>query len=178
MADWPNGGNPNRLIISPFSAASLGVEIGATGSGAPASVAHGTANLARGYPFYLSEPALLVKAWWFNGGTVSGNTDVGVYTPDGTLLFSSGATAQATINVIQEVDTTDYQLGRGAYYCALSSSSATATYFSNSFNLHFAKAMGWWQAATAHPLPASLTPAALAAAIEPIFGISLRTLVA
>lgn len=177
MADWPQAGSPNRLLISPYSAAAHGIEVAALGSAAPASVAHGTANLARGYPFYLSEPALVLKAWWFNGATASGNIDVGVYTLDGAKLFSTGATAQGTINVLQEVDITDYQLGRGVYYCAVSCSSATATLFSTGYNLHFAKSIGWLQMATAHPLPTTLTPAAFTSSIEPTFGIALRTLV-
>lgn len=178
MADWPSSGDPNRLLIAPYSAQALGVELAALAATAPASVAHGTANLARAYPFVLSEPAMLLRAWWFNGATVNGNTDVGVYTLDGTRLFSTGATAQATTNAIQEVDITDYQLGRGTYYAALSSSSSTATYFSFNVNLHFAKAMGWWQMASAHVLPATATPAAFSSAIEPLFGFSLRNLVA
>jgi hypothetical protein len=165
MADWPQAGDPNRLLISPYSASACGIEIAALGSSAPTSVAHGTANLARGYPFYLSEPALVAKVWWFNGATASGNIDVGVYTLDGTKLFSSGAQAQGTINVIQEFDITDFQLGRGAYYAAISCSSATATLFSNGYNLHFAKAHGWWQMATAHPLPTSVTLAAMSSSI-------------
>jgi hypothetical protein len=103
---------------------------------------------------------------------------VGVYTLDGAKLFSTGATAQGTINVTQEVDITDYQLGRGAYYCVISCSLATATFFSTNYNLHFAKQMGWFQMASAHVLPATITPAAFSSAIEPLFGISLRTLIA
>lgn len=183
MADWPVSGAPNRIIISPHSAAALGVEFGALASAAPASVAHGTANLARFYPFYLVEPMVVVKFWWLNGATVSGNTDVGVYAADsnggpGTRLGSSGAVAQATINVLQENDVTDFLLGRGVYYLGISSSSATATYFSNAINVHFAKAIGWAQMASAHVLPATVTPAVLAAAIQPFFGLSGRTVLA
>lgn len=176
MADWPISGDPNRLLISPFSVQGVGVDMGASASAAPSSVAHGTNNLARGYPLYLGEPAVITKVWWFNGATAAGNIDVGVYTLDGTRLFSSGATAQGTINAIQEVDITDYQLGRGTYYAAISCSLSTATFFSNSYNLHFSKIMGWWQMATAHPLPASVTIAAMSTAIEPLFGVSLRSL--
>jgi hypothetical protein len=178
MADWPLGGDPNRLMISPFALAACGVDIAAFGSAAPVSTAWGTANLARAFPFGLSEPALAQKVWWMNGATVSGNIDVGVYTLDGARLFSSGATLQATINVLQEVDITDFWLGRGTYYCVLSASSATATLFTDGFNFHFAKAMGWWQAATAHPLPATLTPAAMTSSIEPLFGVAFRALAA
>lgn len=178
MADWPVSGSPNRVIIGPHSAQAGGVEFAALASAAPASVAHGTINLARFYPFYLSEPIVVVKVWWINGATVNGNTDVGIYTADGTRLISSGAVAQATTGAMQEVDTTDTLLGRGTYYAGISSSSATATYFSNAINVHFAKSFGWAQMASAHVLPATVTLAALAAAIQPMFGVSARTVLA
>lgn len=178
MSDWPITGEPNRVIISPYSAQALGTEYAALAAAAPASVAHATVNMLRAYPFVLPEPMLVRKVWWHNGGVISGFTDVGVYSEDGTRMLASGAILQATINVLQEFDIADVPLGRGTYYLALTSNSATATYLSNILGIQLAKLLGWGQVALgAAGLPATITLAAAAAAIQPIFGISGRTLV-
>lgn len=177
MADWPQIGAPPPVLIAPHSECALGTEYGALQTAIPSSVAHGTANLARYYPFVLSEPVVVMKVWWYNGATANGNTDVGVFSEDGKLIISAGATAQGTVNVIQEVDVTDTVLGRGRFYLGLSSSSATATYFSNVLTAQLSKGIGWAQMASAHPL-SDATFAAFSAAIQPMFGLACRTLVA
>jgi hypothetical protein len=177
MSDWPQASRPPTVLMSPFSELAQGTEMAALATAAPASVAHGTANLARFYPFVLPEPIVVVKMWWYNGGTVSGNVDVGIYDKDGTKIVSQGNTAQATINVLQEVNIADTVLGRGLFYMALSASSATATFFSNANSVQLAKALGLAQMATANPLPATATLAAVAAAIQPLYGLSGRPLV-
>lgn len=177
MTDWPieNLGPP--VIISPYSDCALGVEYAAISQAAPASVATGTANLVRMFPFRLSEPMVALKLWWYNGATVNGNVDCAIYAEDGTKLINMGSTAQATINVLQEVDITDTVLGRGRFYCGLGSDSTTATFFSNTTSIALAKAFGWAQATITLPLTSNVTLAAYAAAITPVFGVSGRTLV-
>lgn len=175
--DWPITGEPGRVFISPVSPQALGVEYAALAVAAPSSVAHGTANLARFFPFVLPETITVVKAWWYNGATANGNVDIGIYSEQGARIISKGNTAQGTINVLQEVDITDTVLGRGRYYCALSSSSATGTFFSNVISIELSKALGWGQMASANVLPATFTMASMTAAIQPIFGLSTRTLV-
>jgi hypothetical protein len=177
VPDWPIVGTPTSVIISPYSPFAMGVEYAALATAAPASVAHGTANLARFYPFVLSEPIMVVKMWWYNGATANGNTDIGIYDESGTKLLSMGNTAQGTINILQEVNVTDTWLGRGRFYMGLSSSSATATYFSNVISVQLSKMLGWAQMATANVLPATATYAAASSAIQPVFGLSGRTLV-
>src|SRR6266498_2301229 len=175
--DFPVIGSPSSVLISPYSELALGTEYAAVATAAPATVALGTINLAKFYPFYLPEPMIVKKVWWYNGATANGNTDVGIYDEFGTKLISSGAIAQGTINVLQESDIADTWIGRGRFYMGISTSSATAAYFSNVVPLQLAKAMGWCQMATAHPLPAVATFAALAAAVQPVFGASMRVLV-
>lgn len=177
MPDWPVTGTPNDILISPYSEFALGTEYAAVNTAAPASVSLGTVNLGKFYPFYLPEPVMVLKLWWYNGGTVNGNTDVGIFDESGTKIISSGAIAQAGTSALQENDIADTWLGRGRFYMGLSTSSATATYFSNVVPLQLAKAFGWAQMASAHALPATITLAALAAAVEPVFGLSGRTLV-
>lgn len=168
-------------MVSTLSPFAIGMDIAAAAMSAPASAAIGTANMARGYPFWLPEPARVLKLWCYNGATLGGNVDVGIYSLDGRLLVSSGSTVQAGASVLQEFDVADTTLGRGLFYAALATSSATATFFtvgaSNATFLQLLKGAGCWQAASAFPLPATITFAALAAALVPVCGISDRLLV-
>jgi hypothetical protein len=65
-------------------------------------------------------------AWWFNGATVNGNMDVGIYTTDFVRLGSTGAVAQADINQVQ-VTAFATTIPAGELILGISSSSATAT---------------------------------------------------
>jgi hypothetical protein len=182
MADWPQVGPPAPVMISPFSQNAIGVDIAAAAMAAPASAAIATANLARGYPFWLPEPITVLKLWTYSGGTIAATSvDVGVYSEDGRLLVSAGGAAEANASALQEFDVTDTVLGRGRFYMAASISSTTGTFFtvgaSNTTYLQLLKAAGCWQAASAYPLPATITFAALAAALIPICGLSGRLLV-
>lgn len=181
MADWPQLGPPAPVMISPFSQYAIGMDIAAAAMAAPASAAIATANLVRGYPFWLPEPVVVQKLWCYNGATLGGNVDVGIYTPDGRLLVSAGSTVQAGASVLQEFNVTDKELGRGLFYMALGTSSTTATFFtvggSNATFLQLLKGAGCWQAASSFALPATITFAALAAALLPVCGLSARALV-
>ena len=171
-------GTPSGYFIAPLSGLSIGIDIAAIGAATPTSVAHGTNNLARVYPFYVPEPIIVLSAYSFNGATAAGNVDIGIYSEALALLVSTGAVAQAGTNALQEYALTDTTIPRGRYYAAISCSLSTATFFSNAYNLHFGKLQGLAQMATAHVLPSTLVPAAVSSAIQPVFGFSIRTLVA
>src|SRR5262249_28090905 len=97
-------------------------------SGSGGSAAWPANNRAIYVPFELDHPMLVVRMWVFNGGTTSGNLDVGLYSADGTRLVSAGSTAQSGTSQIQMIDITDTMLDRGAFYMALSSSTTSATF--------------------------------------------------
>lgn len=185
MADWPASGDPNRVIISPYSPQAMGAEYAAAAAATPSSVAWGTINLIRLYPFVLSEPVLMRKLWIYKGATVTGSVDVGIYAEDDAntcvRLASAGATAvAASANILQEFDITDIQLGRGRYYMAAAMSLTTTTMFSNAFVANTAKLFGWAEGGTAGSttLPATITLATCTTAVQPLFGCASRTLVA
>jgi hypothetical protein len=166
--------SPNAApILSPVSLYSIGVELAAIAQAAPASAVWPTANLAILIPVALPHRVLATKLWWYNGATVAGNVDCGVYTADGRLVISSGSTAQAGANTIQEVDITDTWISHGRYYLALSLSSTTATVFRWNTAAQLAKFLGIAQAASALPLPATLTLAAPANALIPWCGLTI-----
>lgn len=169
--------SPVPLMLSPLSELSLGQQLASAAAVVPASAVWPSANLGIYVPFALPRTMTVLKLWWLNGATVAGNVDVGIYDAALNKVIASGATAQATINVLQAVDIADTVLpGPANYYMALSASLGTATFFRTTPVIEALKAMGCAQQASAHPLPASLTLAAIAQAYLPIFGLAFRTL--
>ena len=143
-----------------------GVSSGATvGAGAWPS-----ANLAIFVPWRVVAPTWARRVWYASGNA-TGNVDVGIYRDDGSLVVSSGATAQGSTNVVNFINITDTQIPPGDYFLALSCASASAQpYRSN--NGGFSRSQGVCQMAAAHPLPATATFAAAGQDYMPFFGIS------
>ena len=150
------------------------------GAGTP-----GVTNTTVYVPLTVSETITIVKGWWLNAGTVSGNVDIGLY-PEagGAKLVSLGSTAQAGTNVLQEGNIADTVVPPGRYLMAFGWSSATATFeclgIADMIKTATLKSMGVAMEA-AFALPASATPIAFTSAgvpAIPVFGFSQRTLVA
>jgi hypothetical protein len=140
----------------------------------PASATWPTANKALYIPFALSEPATVTRCWVVNGGTASGNLDIGVYDADGVLLVSSGATAQAGTSAIQAVNVTDTLLGRGLFFLGLSHSSAAGTYARiTTPSVTASRAAGVLEQTSAHPLPAVAAFVAVSTTYLPLCGLTL-----
>lgn len=93
-----------------------------------ASVAWGSATLAMYYPFVVHNQATFAKLWWLNAATVAGNTNLGVYDIGGTLLVSTGLTANSGASLTQSASVTSTTLRAGVYYFGLYCSDATHTY--------------------------------------------------
>jgi hypothetical protein len=127
-------GFPMLSVINPWSQEGGGPTIIATGSGslyAALSTAWPSANAAHLFPFLLSERTRIRRLWCFNGATVSGNIDMGIYAANHStpfLLVSSGSIAQAGANAVQSA-AVDITLGPGRYLFALACGNTTATFF-------------------------------------------------
>jgi hypothetical protein len=133
----------------------------------PASTAWPTANQAFLIPFVLSGPATIVKLF-FQAGTTPGTTnyDLGIYDEGFHLLGSLGATAAvSTTDAILPVGggtlATPLSLTRGRFYLAMSSASAALTVRAIAPGNQVPRAFGLQTMATAHPLPATVTPASM-----------------
>lgn len=136
-----------------------------------------TANLLYFVPFSIAAPIKVSRFFWHNGSTVAGNTDVGIYTLDGTTkLGSTGSTANSGTSTIQIVDVTDFYLPRNSIlWLALGSDSGTQTYFR--LNLpaavllgvlgHNQQSSGW-----SSGLPSSITFTAPTGTNLPLFGFT------
>jgi len=178
----PASYRPDDVIISGYSLCASGVELGAltTASATYNSATYPATNRALGFMFTLADYYLVRKVWWMNGTTATTDSaDVAVYTEDGaTRLVAAGSTAIATASVVQEVDVTDTLLAPGRYWCVYNQNGVTATPVMTAHSAAVARAAGWAQFAGAVPLGTTFTPAGVAAANLPLFGIASRTQVA
>lgn len=174
MTYTPN--TPNRLsdlYVSPWSYQSL---IASTANQFPADALYPTAGLVIFVPFWVPEPTIVTKLWWYNGTAVAGNVDVGIYNEDATRIVSAGTTAAAGTSTTQSVNITDTTIARGAYYMAICCSDATTQ------RLHAAvpsagipQSLGLLQqAGVTLPLSTGASPATFAkyaTAYIPLFGL-------
>lgn len=142
--------------------------------GAVASAAWPAANRAIYVPIALAAPYRVQRVWWINGATANGNVDCGIYRATdagGDLLASTGAVAQSGTDVPQYASLA-LLLGPGEYYLGLSLSSGTGTTHRIAASIPVSRICGMLQQATAHPLPSSITPAVVATAYLPAFGLT------
>lgn len=155
----------------------LGIAAGAMAGGStPGSLAFPAANDALFVPFVLQAATLIKRLFSINGGTASGNIDVGVYSEDGTLISSAGSTAQAGTNDLQFFNVTDFILGPGRYYLAVAKNDTTGTLIRMNIPAIRCSVLGMAKQATAFPLPATATFATVTAAYLPLIGAEIREL--
>ena len=83
----------DNITVSVFGPECCGIEL-EVASNATLGAGTWTANLLIFVPLITAEPLVVSQFFWYNGGTVNGNTDVGIYTEDGTTkLVSTTSTA-------------------------------------------------------------------------------------
>jgi len=130
----------NRLgcfpVIYPWSVDSIGTELAASfcKMTSLATSTIGIFNEAILIPFSLALPVTIRTAFTYNGASVGGTLDIGVYTREGGVantlvrMFSSGPTVQSGTNAIQSnyVLSGTMQIGPGTYYMALLASNGSA----------------------------------------------------
>ena len=142
------------------------------------SALHAAQNAAMFVPIVAAANLEVKTAWWLNGATVNGNTDVGIYDKDLNRLGSTGAVAQSGTTAIQSAALAIPAMLRAGqpYYLALATSSATATYQSLDLAASlYTRALGLTFMAAAYPLPAAATPGTAGVRYIPIFGLTYRT---
>lgn len=174
---------PQRLMvtITPWSTPESISQKAAAGNAGPSfdssrvSTAWPSANLAIFIPFYTRSRILVTNFFWMNGATVSGNSDMGLYTQDGIQIAHIGSTVQAGTSAMQVVAAAaNLYLGQGLYYLALAADNVTATYGVGATGLlEMTRTLGMASMAAAFPLPATATLATITADYIPSCGISL-----
>ena len=136
----------------------------------PTASAWPSNGLAIYVPHRIVAPTWVRRVWYVSGNS-TGNVDVGVYNAAGTRLVSSGATAQAGTNTCFFIDVTPTLLMPGDHWLAISYASTTATPFRVA-PTGLTRTQGICQEASAHPLPATMTPVAAGQELIPFFGFS------
>jgi hypothetical protein len=149
---------------------------GAYSSPATTSTLFPTANKAFYFPVRLAKPFRPALIFWGNGATASGNVDAGIYDLAGTRLFSTGSTAQSGTTTLQSVSVSGLLLAAGRYYVALAADNTTATFLRGAQSVTLQRGYGALQQASAFPLPATATFAALASTRLgiPLLGLSRK----
>lgn len=177
--DCPDPNVQNKIIHS------LGADaLGLTGAWIPDSGTLGsgswqTANGAFYVPFNILENTTAYQAFWYNGGTVSGNICVAILSETGTRLITTGSTAQATINVIQTVDWTDTALAPGNYWLGLAVDNTTSQFvLAGGMNKWTSSLCGVKAETSAFPIPSSANLSGHPTVSQmPIFGFYGETIV-
>lgn len=168
------------LVLTIQSQECLGSPL-AQRAGNPSSGAWPSSNRAIYVPFSLRITATVVKVFWANGATASGNVDMGIFASTsgkpGALVISTGSTAQSGTATLQTIDIADTQLVGGVlYYMALVNSGTTGTFYRYTTPIAtVATMMGCCQSATSLPLAANPTIATLTSAYTPMFGLVFDT---
>jgi hypothetical protein len=134
--------------------------------GASSSGTWGTNNRAVYCPIVIDEPFLVQKVALYNGSTASGNVDVGIYSENGTRIWSVGGVAQSGTNVMQVFTPTAFVLPPGRYYIGVAFSSSAGTITGRLFINEIARMCGVGIQATAYPLPSSFTIAVAPTALR------------
>ena len=164
------------VTISSISQLAIGSGVGSLGTwGSAGWIA---ANRAIYVPFRISRAITVVNMFIINGVTANGNVDIGIYNDSLAAVWRAGSTAQSGTDAVQFFAVANQALAAGMYYMGLVMASATqTTVLRTTTNVNRLRAYGIVQEASALPLPATMTPAALASAFIPLFGLSTRSVV-
>lgn len=127
MSDFPaDAATPPSITTNGRYGVGLATRLG-TGSTEHASAAWGTTNLGIYCPIWLPFRYPVRNLFVANGGTASGNFDLGIYTDGGIRIVSKGGTNTQTGTTTLQFLSVDAILDPGAYFLAAVFASATAT---------------------------------------------------
>ena len=173
--DFPTVHRTPRLIHSWMSYFPIADSHAMGLSPTASSVAWPLANRALYVPFTLPFDYPVLRVFWVNGATTTGNGDLGIYTEDGSRIYSTGSIARTTTSGPQFTTVaTPFWLGAGIpYYIALSINATTTAMLGNiTVTAVFARLLGMLEQASALPLPATMTGVAPTGAGYPLVGFS------
>jgi hypothetical protein len=114
-------------------------------------------------------PFTVMKFACENGAAVSGNLDMGLYTPEGQLIVSTGSTAQSGTSGWQVIDVTDTAVPPGWYYLAMVLDNVTGTNDRLGSLAALKRMYGCREQLSTFPLPTSATFAVVTDAYIPSF---------
>ena len=179
MSDWPDLQWAECVTITPLSLEGMGpFQAAAANASMPggSNAAWPAANLALYFPFYIPR-SLAVTTLFIATGTGAANLDIGIYDESGTRVVSTGSTAKVTSSV-QQITISETIIGPGLMYLAMASDSGTPSTFGRvqCTSVPALRMAGPAQQASAFPLPAAATFAAIANNYIPVCGLTGRSL--
>lgn len=165
--------------VTPWHHESLGGDLsaGSLGNISGTSATWPASSLALFVPFVLAVSTAITQAFTSNGAATGNSVDLGIYTADFRRLISTGLVTQSGTTALQLfTPLTTTVLGPGRFFMAMSVNGTTSAFISRTPTAGFLRAMGCFQAdlsgeGTPGTLPATVTPAAVANAYLPVFGL-------
>jgi len=152
----------------------FGIAFGALGGGStPSQGAFPASNDGIFVPVYVPQPVLIKRLYSANGGTASGNIDVGIFSEDGYKLTSNTNVTHSGTSVPQYYDITDLIIGAGTYYLGVSMDNTSGQLFRTNTSVRFQQALGVVKQASAYPLPSQVTFATPTASYIPLIGAEI-----
>lgn len=177
MPDFPVIANIDPVVISCATPQSIGEALSSIGQSLTAA-AWPASNRAYYVPVSIFSTLTVVKMFVINGGTASGNIDVGIYDAGGARLVSIGSTAQSGTSVIQEFNITDTTLSPGLYYlaCAMDNTTGTVEVWNPSAGIM--RAFGVCEQSSAFALPSTATFGAITSTLRvPFIAATTRSVI-
>lgn len=117
-----------------------------------------SANRANFFPFTIYRPLTVVSLFCFNGTTASGKFDLGIYSPAGYKIYTTGPVSQAGTHRPQTV-VASLTLSAGSYLMAMAADNVTGQYYRRSTTgAGPGRLLGYAIQTTAFPLPEILVP--------------------
>lgn len=131
-------------------------------------------GLAVYMPFVFRHSYVVRRVWWVNGSTISSTSvDMGIYTEDGTRLYSTTPTAMAGISLPQYVAVaTPFTLLPGRYYLAWTCNNTTSRAFALAVATDVGERIGLLTQSSVATLPDPATFAAYAGQGMPYCGVT------
>lgn len=172
---------PAPPVITIASRVSVGAALGKFGAPQPASGGSPfAANDMNAFPFILTAPTKIEKAFWVNGSAAGSNYASAIYDADYNKLIQSASTG-GTGNSVPQAVAMAIKLPAGLYYCALATdASVTDRLFRwvlATTGPGFFKMFGCWRQAsvTLATLPNPATPVAINLAAYGLHGLITRS---
>lgn len=166
------GGGFMRGVLNTFSLQGIGVVLAGAAAPILASTPWPVASRGIFTPFDLAEEFTVRNLFLANGGTVSGNIDLGIYDEALERVLSTGSTAQAGVSVLQVVNVVRLVLRPGRYWWAVAIDNVTGTVTASNPASTVIQAAGAGFVAASFPLPVRVVGPLTAGLIVPLTGMA------
>jgi hypothetical protein len=140
-------------VIATWNLGCLAYNATIISSSAFTSQAWSVSNRAMYAAVQVPRPLTAYEMVWYNGASLSGTVDAGIYDANLNLLVSTGPQTQTGTSNLQTHNITDTAIRPGTYYLGLVQDNTSGTTFRTATNLNVLRASGCgWSAVSAGTL--------------------------